>query len=583
MKIAMFRLKGALAVMVTITLLTGSVTTVFGAPRIPRSEIDEIRTFGINPLFDPAEAVGAGTVDRQSCTTSGDPTADIDISCDDPIAPDNELAIVANPENPDHLLAGSNDYQLDFRGATAIVRIPVGSFVSFDGGTTWTDSQVPLGNSSLGTGDPSPVFNAKYDSVHMASLGFVCGQLAPLCTRGNIQVATSWDGGLTWERPVTVARGIGSDAAAQEIFNDKEWITADNDPASPFYGRLYLVWVAFRIEKGVFDESPVMFSYSDDAGQTWTQPQELSGRSEDYCTFQDDGNDVARGEDGFECDQDQFAYPAVGPGGVLYVHFHNEQNEQAWEAPEMYESQIMVVKSTDGGETWSAPQHVVQLEDSYTAPPVGDSGDYPLNVDNRTTMTGHQFRVNSAGNIAVDPNNGNIYIVFADNADGQNSQANPVTDTNIFLAYSSDGGATWQGGDDGTNTNPGTRIRVDASPESDQWFPWVDVNPTDGSVHVLYMDGRTDRDLYDITIASWTGAGAPSFALQVVSQAPSNPDNSLFFRAGVAGCEGCATFIGDYNGIAVDMLDRIHGVWTDTRRPVTPDGRTVQDAFYARR
>jgi hypothetical protein len=418
----------------------------------------------------------------------------------------------------------------------------------------------------------------------MASLGFVCGQFAPLCTRGNIQVATSWDGGLSWDKPVTVSKGIGSDMAAQEIFNDKEWITADNNPSSPFFGRMYLVWVAYRIEKGFFDESPMMFSYSDDAGQTWTEPREISGRNEFYCTFQDDADDVLQGEDAFECDQDQFAYPAVGPNGVLYVHFHNEQNEQAWEAPEMYESQIMIVKSEDGGETWTDPMHVVQLEDSYTAPPVGESGDYPISVDFRTTMTGHQFRVNSAGNIAVDPNTGRIYIVFADNADGLNSRPDPVTDTNIFLAYSDDGGINWSGGDDGTNTNPSARIRVDDSPDSDQWFPWADVG-TDGSLHVLYMDGRTDRDLYDISIASWSGAGVPSFALQVVSQAPSNPDNSLFFRAGsgAVGCEGCATFIGDYNGIAVDSSGRVHGVWTDMRRAVTADGRTAEDAFYARR
>ena len=462
------------------------------------------------------------------------------------------------------------------------MRISVGSFVSFDGGETWTDSQVPLGNAAFGAGDPAPVFNAKFDSVHMASLGFICGQFAPLCTRGNIQVATSWDGGLTWERPVTAAKGIGSDRAAQEIFHDKEWITADNNPASPFYGRLYLVWVAYRIEKGFYDESPVMFSTSDDAGQTWTEPKEISGRHEDFCTFQDDANDVAKGEDAFECDQDQFAYPAVGPGRALYVHFHNEQNQQAWEAPERYESQIRVVKFLDGGETWSQPVHVVQMEDSYTAPPVGESGDYPINVSFRTTLTGHQFRVNSAGNITVDPSSGNIYIVFADNADGLNSRPDPVTDTNIFLAYSTDGGATWACGDDGTNTNPATRIRVDDSPDSDQWFPWADVDATDGSLHVLYMDGRTDRDLYDITLAS-SAAGTPPFNQQVVSQEPSNPDNSIFFRAGIAGCPNCATFIGDYNGVAVDALGGVHGVWTDMRRVVPPNGRTAEDAFYARR
>lgn len=568
----------AAALIVVLALVLGTFSTARGVPRIPRSDVIELRTFGMNPVFDPASAPGAGVTDRGSCTTSGDPTLDIDISCDDPIAPDNELAIVANPENPDHLVAGSNDYQLYFLGQTAVVRIPVGSFVSEDGGETWYDSQVPLGNSSLGTGDPAPVFNAKFDTVHMASLGFVCGQGSPICTRGNIQIANSTDGGYTWQKPVTVAKGVGSDVAAQQLFNDKEWLTADNNPESPFYGRLYMVWVTFRIEKGVYDESPVMFSYSDDAGETWSTPKEISGSNEDFCTFQDDQNDVDSGREGqFECDQDQFAYPAVGPGGELYVHFHNEQNQQAWEAGEMYESQIMVVKSTDGGETWSDPVHVVQMEDSYTSP-----GDYPLNVSGRTTLTGHQFRVNSAGNIAAGAD-GNVYIVFADNAAGVTDSENPVTDTNVYLAYSVDGGLNWFGGDDGTNTDLGSRIVVDGSPESDQWFPWADVD-SDGNLHVLYMDGRTDRVLYDVSISSGS-APFGSFSKQVVSQEPSDPNHSLFFQAGprAEGCEQCATFIGDYNGLAVDTNGRVHGVWTDMRRIFEPAGLTVEDAFYARR
>ena len=34
-----------------------------------------------------------------------------DISCDEAFPPDNELAIVAHPANPDILLAGSKDHQ----------------------------------------------------------------------------------------------------------------------------------------------------------------------------------------------------------------------------------------------------------------------------------------------------------------------------------------------------------------------------------------------------------------------------------------------------------------------------------------
>lgn len=142
-------------------------------------------------------------------------------------------------------------------------------------------------------------------------------------------------------------------------------------------------------------------------------------------------------------------------------------------------------------------------------------------------------------------------MVFADNADGVNSTAMPVTDTNIFIAYSDDGGETWTGGDHGTDTDLADRIRVDGSPDSDQWFPWAAIGPG-------------------------------SFSYQMLSQVPSNPDQSIFFRAQVGGCENCATFIGDYNGLHIDSLGRIHGVWTDMRRPIVP-GLNAQDAFYARR
>jgi hypothetical protein len=83
-----------------------------------------------------------------------------------------------------------------------------------------------------------------------------------------------------------------------------------------------------------------------------------------------------------------------------------------------------------------------------------------------------------------------------------------------------------------------------------------------------------------------TSAGAvPVFGpATTVASAPSNVNNSLFFRAGVTGCVNCATFIGDYNGLAVGSDGKIHSVWTDMRRNATPPfpSRAVEDAFYAR-
>jgi hypothetical protein len=57
------------------------------------------------------------------CESSGDPSTYVDLSCNatrygQDFAPDNEIAIAADPEDPDHLLAGSNDYFYRFNNAT---------------------------------------------------------------------------------------------------------------------------------------------------------------------------------------------------------------------------------------------------------------------------------------------------------------------------------------------------------------------------------------------------------------------------------------------------------------------------------
>jgi hypothetical protein len=100
------------------------------------------------------------------------------------------------------------------------------------------------------------------------------------------------------------------------------------------------------------------------------------------------------------------------------------------------------------------------------------------------------------------------------------------------------------------------------------------------------MDANVDgpvRNQYGFTNLTIPVGGVPGAPL-VVSSAPSNPNNSLFFRAGVAGCVNCATFIGDYNGLAVGSDGEVHSAWTDMRRNAAPPfpARAVQDAFYAR-
>jgi hypothetical protein len=126
----------------------------------------------------------------------------------------------------------------------------------------------------------------------------------------------------------------------------------------------------------------------------------------------------------------------------------------------------------------------------------------------------------------------------------------------------------------------------DRAAMSDQWFPWSDTDAA-GNLHVGFMDGSptagVPRMTYGFSNTTVPTAGGLASPTTVVSSAPSTPNNSLFFRAGIETCPNCATFIGDYNGLAIGADGKTHSVWTDMRRNASPPfpNRAVEDAFYA--
>lgn len=558
---------------------------------------------------------------RFRCTSSGNPSAAVDISCNTPefgqdFAPDNEIAVAVNPHFPDHVVAGSNDYYYRFNNSTGARQaiVPTGFFTSFDGGRTWLDGQVPM-RSGNGAGDPSPAFVGKLSArspqtgvVLMAQLENVSGQGGCCVAQGDVSVSRSSDGGRTWGAPVTVMKGHGAGIgpANGAVFWDKEWLTVDNAPGSPFYGRAYVTATRFlNGPRGSYAESPIYLSSSDDGGRTWTAPREISG-SHPSCTFQSTG---ATGE----CDEDQFSIPETAPDGTLYVHFLNFQNEAAWDGITFdFDSQVMVVRSTDGGRTFSRPVPAVQLEDG--------TSDMPFSVIGRQTIWGHQIRWTPAGTISVSPvrNAAGHYpvtVVFADRGTPNPNRSNacvatapgppaydpcnagPGSDTDVYAVTSADGGRTWSARQlvDGRNTH--------------QWFPWAD-HRSDGSLavawdedtspppadtfrHVLLVGGAKQAlgppEHVDVSVTHWAGQYVDRPEWPRVCGPAGYRDGPVLDAEG----KDCNVFHGDYTGLAVDRLDRVHVVWTGLNaRAVSPqldpytgglhDGFR-QDAMYARR
>jgi hypothetical protein len=480
------------------------------------------------------EQLGAKTrpiPSEQECAVLGG-TPNVKLDCDSPL-PNNEPDIEVDPTNPLHMVASSNDFDSCCDGF----------YTTFDGGNSWVQGNMSAEDRKRIGSDPVSVFDVKHGLVLHSSLNFKASG-----KDSDVVVSPSTDGGLTWHPPVVVADG------SVNVFNDKEWIVTDNNPASPYYGRTYVTWSLFRSnDAGRYLESPIWESHSDDGGSTWSAPQEISG-SHPSCTYQDDGPPG-------ECDQDQGSVPTVGPDGTVHVVFWNEQNEASWEPGEVFEEQIMVVKSTDGGNSFLPPIPVEDMESG--------SLDYPTNVNDRRTLTGYQVRVNARGNIVAHPETGALYVVFADNRAGQHDgEGDPVTNTNVYLMVSTNG-IDWDG-----------PFVVSDAP-SDQWFPWVEVNPADGALGIMYHDRSYDVDDgigYGTTLATGT-AGA--FTYTKVHTVLSDPVHSAFFQAGVPGCEQCATFHGDYNNLSFGTDGRANVTWTDMRRILNRDLH-AQYVFFAR-
>ena len=609
----------------------------------------------VRPVLDPGDGGsttgGSGqfskvAIERYRCSVGagaayGTPAGAMDISCNDTepyrqdFNPDNELAIAVNPKVPTHLLAGSNDYFYRFNNSTGVRQalVPTGFFTSMDAGSTWVDGQVPL-VSGNGAGDPSPAFDGKLSGssaqtgwAMMAQLENTGGQGGPYVSQGDVSVSWSSDGGITWNQPVTVMKGKGAGIgpANSALFFDKEWLTVDNHPSSPHYGRAYLVAARYlNALQGSYDESPVYFAYSDDGGRTWSNPKEISGTNP-ICRAQSAGP-------AGECDEDSFPIPEVATNGDLVVHFANGNVDAEWETAGEYEQTLLAVKSTNGGATFGAPVVIAPLEDG--------AADTPWSVIGRQTVTGHQIRWQSPGTITADPTNTQHWaVVYNDNFAGVHDNApasclndipgsapdyNPcdaVTDTNIYLAESWNGGASWT-----------PRITLDGA-AGDQWFPWADFR-SDGTLVVAYDSneniadpgddrddtfnhvlltvaprspaggpavvaerevlvpdgaGRQPTEQVDISVTHWSGQYVPQSAWPRICGPDGYTDPPVVDATG----KDCNVFDGDYTGLVVGSDNHVNVVWTGlNRRAVSPqtDAYTglphdgyAQDAMFSRR
>jgi hypothetical protein len=263
----------------------------------------------------------------------------------------------------------------------------------------------------------------------------------------------------------------------------------------------------------------------------------------------------------------------------LYVAYNNFNNQPTSGTNNNY--QVMLSKSTDGGQTFSAPVKVSNYYDLPDCDTYQGAGADPGRacVPEKGSSNVSVFRATNYPAGQVDPHNANrVTVSFGSyiNPDsnetngctpaGFSASGNPTYDgvktaggcaNKIMLGVSGDGGASFA-----TSTDPRQGLVVTQSrgqAKTDQFFQWSAFT-RNGRLAVAYYDRQYGNDeTTGSSDFSLSGSSDLAHFGQVRVTGSSMPAPTEF--EGPAGGQ----FYGDYVGLAA--LDQAHPIWSDTRSP----------------
>jgi hypothetical protein len=521
-------------------------------------------------LFVAAGLVGLGApvaAAAESLVNTGSPATPF------PQNKQNEPGLAIDPQNPEVVVAGSND-EIDeppCKGGECPFVQGVGNsgvYFSFDGGTTWTQPTYSGYSDRTGTPGTGPIGTLPhYDTNGLVSDGDPALAFGP-APSGN---GFSWEAGsrlyyanLTsnfatkrseftfkgfeaiavshTDDPAAAAAGDASAWSEPAIvtaqnqtsatFSDKDAVTADDAATSPYFGNAYLCYSRFQGEgPGV----TISVSRSRDGGETWSAPLKLSRH-----------NDPRNPPDRQGC-----AVKTDSEGNVYVV----------WEDVIKKQSVFELARSSDGGATFAKPTVVADVTDVGTFDGVrsisfdGIAGARTSSFPGLSIANGAPSGIGAANTIALG---------WSDGAEGLNHE-------HALVQLSGDRGAEWS-----TPTaveEPGDR------PD----FAFVGISPDGTDLYTVY-DGFLDPFRENMTASrrfqgvvrhtdvSGTTLGATTTLYRgAVGDSRASASNGLI--------DG---FLGDYNSVAAtdggwialfnDARDAAVCPAVDTFRQETVDG-----------
>ena len=484
----------------------------------------------------------------------------------------NETSIAINPNNSKQLVASQNDYR---RGDGNCY-----SGYSTDSGRTWNDSTIPMsftrGRANFGAareywqagGDTSVAWDSKgnaYLSCQVFNRGTIASRNSDVSSA--LLVFRSQNRGASWNFPgryVRVSADVTNDGV--QPFLDKQLITVDSNPGSPFQDRVYVTWTEFAADGSAY----IYEAYSADYAEHFSTPRLVSKNAPGLCT-------VTFGvptTNGSSCNENQFSQPFTGTDGNLYVVFANFNNSVKGNDNR---NQMLLAKSVDGGNTFSPP---IKVADYYDLPDCatnqGGKNFGRACVPEKGPTTSSYFRAANYPSGAVDPTNpARLVVSLGSYINSHSNESNGCIPTglapggnnaytgvktagacnnDILISVSNDGGLTFTG----TLTDP--RSLTSATPDagqatSDQFWQWLAFTKN-GKLAISYFDRQYGGDeTTGFSDVSLSGSGdLTNFAVNRVTSSSMPPPTQFG-----------GLFFGDYTGLAADT--NAHPYWMDTRNP----------------